>query len=126
MRLQAQALREAAIVSRELLQNARDARRALKPADYRTPARPYQPQNKAFREWRTFRDHMQRLERTVRRDHHLGPTDEVSKEMVCTEGGLVAKTVTRIMTRTFGLASDHWPPSTWPADLPRNGREDKI
>jgi len=107
LRLQAEAL--AAMANREAGRPP--------PASGRADRRPHQPQNKAFRDWRRFRDHMQNLEQTVRLEHNMGPESRVTKEMIYAAGGPPAKTLTRIMTDTFGLAPTDWPPSTWPADL---------
>jgi hypothetical protein len=81
------------------------------------PRRLHQPQNKALREWHTFRAHFVALERSVRRDNELQPGDEVTKEMLYAAGGPPPKTMTRHQ-EYHGLRADQWPPSTWPKDPP--------
>lgn len=78
----------------------------------------HQPREKEFRTWGGFRDYFQKLERVLRREHHLAPDADVTKEMFYAAGAPSPKTITRIMVETYGLKADHWPPSTWPADLP--------
>ena len=87
----------------------------------------HRPHRKEYRVWRSFRDHFQKLERDIRRDLHLKPEDELSKEVMYANGGEVPRTMTRIMTDTHGLRADQWPPSTWPEESPwpeepRNGQ----
>jgi hypothetical protein len=77
----------------------------------------YRPQNKALREWHTFRAHFQHLEHIVRRDHQLEPDDEVTREMLYAAGGPPPKTMTRHQ-EFHGLKSEQWPPSTWPEEAP--------
>jgi hypothetical protein len=81
------------------------------------PRRQHQPQNKALREWHTFRAHFVTLERKVRRDHGLLPGDEVGMEMLYAAGGPPPKTMLRHMDY-HGLRHNQWPPSTWPEQPP--------
>lgn len=79
----------------------------------------YQPQNTEFRDWKGFRAHLQDIEAKARK--HLGPRAKITKEVIYAHGGPHPRTTTRIMTFTFGLQSDYWPPSTWSEDLPADG-----
>ena len=124
-REQARALHELTRITRELIQNARDARNGLvahKPEDQAepTPLRRtrHVPQIRELREWHSCRAYFQRFEREVRRDLQLGPDDEVSKEMLHAAGAPSAKTILRVMVETHGLRPEQWPPSTWPEELP--------
>jgi hypothetical protein len=113
MRPIVQALQDATALNREL------SRRASAPRETRPTARgerPYRPSNPLHRSWRGFREDMQKAERTVRQNLHLQPTDTVSKLLIQQHSGLQVKTITRIMTLTYGLAASDWPPSTWPAE----------
>lgn len=80
--------------------------------------RPLVPQNKELRTWAGFRTYYQNLETAVRADLHLGPDDEVTREMIYTAGGPPPRTTHRIMTRTFFLLPNFWPPSIWPEAQP--------
>ena len=84
----------------------------------------HRPHRKEFRVWSTFRDYFQKLETAIRRDLHLKPNDELSKEVMYANGGENPRTMTRIMVETHGLTADQWPPSTWPEEspLPHNGQ----
>ena len=113
VRVQAQALQEALALHRELLQHLVDP--DLTPPQLK---RPHQPQNKQFRDWESFRAHLQEVERRVRRDNHLRPADLVTKEMIYAAGGPAPRTLLRIMVDTHGLQPDQWPPSTWPVESP--------
>jgi len=77
----------------------------------------HRPQNKLFREWHTFRAHFQHLEKVIRRDHQLLEADQVTREMVCTDGGIPPKTL-RYHMEWHGLRPEQWPPSTWPETAP--------
>lgn len=123
---QAEAVRILAAANHVLMQNALESpqgRRIMAEVAAevtpRSTKRRHQPQNKELRDWGGFRAYFQRLERVVRGNNRLGPDDEVTKEMVYAVGGPSAKTITRIMVETYDLKPDHWPPSTWPADSPR-------
>lgn len=76
----------------------------------------YRPHDKRFREWGSFRHYFQQLEQTV--VTRPGVRVEFTKEVAYTEGGPHPKTLTRIMTRTYGLNADQWPPSCWPVSAP--------
>lgn len=119
--------RSLAAINQWLTQNAFDQsrRNGHEPesearADEPTP-RPknklHRPQNPIFREWHTFRAHFQQLEKVIRRDHQLRDEDQVTREMVCTDGGLPPKTL-RYHMEWHGLRPEHWPPSTWPDAAP--------
>jgi hypothetical protein len=83
------------------------------------PPRPHQPQEKDFRVWSKFRAAMIKFEHDVRVDLQLGPDAEVTREQIYRLGGPNPRTLRRIMLDTYGLLSDQWPPSTWPADPPK-------
>jgi hypothetical protein len=81
-------------------------------------SRGHVPQNKDYRDWAGFSRHLQEIERSIRRDHHLRPEDEVSREMVYAAGGPSPRTLKRIMEKTYGLKPEQWPPSSWPKEPP--------
>ena len=121
--LQAEGLRLIAAANRELLQNARDARRGalhVVPEPDKEPKakRRHVPQNKELRDWGSFRAFFQNLERVARHDLHLKPDATVTREQLYTQGGPSPKTITRVMVETYGLTPAQWPPSTWPEVLP--------
>jgi hypothetical protein len=80
--------------------------------------RRYEPQEKCLRTWEGFRARKQELEAAARREFHVKREAVVTKEQVHLAGGLSPRTITRIMTLTYGLRADDWPPSTWPEQQP--------
>lgn len=112
VRVQAKALKKATAALDRIDRQRRDGEAAK-------ARRPHLPQNKELREWHTFCAYFQNLERIVRRENHLKPDDEVTREVLYAAGAPSPKTITRIMVETHGLTPDQWPPSTWPADSPR-------
>ena len=119
--------RSLAAINQWLTQNAFDPSRrnghepaSKSKADEPTP-RPknklHRPQNKLFREWDFFRAHFQKRERDIRHRDHLGPEDEVTREMVYADGGPPPKTMGYHM-EWHGLRPSQWPPSTWPEAAP--------
>jgi hypothetical protein len=115
-REQAQALREAQVVTRELLQNARDARNGTARAE-RAKSEPalHGPLNPQHRTWRGFVRTLQELERRERRGNELM---RVTKAALAKRGPDSARTIRRTM-QGYGLKLDNWPPSTWNPDEER-------
>jgi hypothetical protein len=77
----------------------------------------HRPQNKAFREWHSFRAHCQLLEKQIRKDLSLGPDDELELTTVYSNGGPTPRSMRRHM-QYHGLRAEQWPPSTWPETAP--------
>jgi DNA invertase Pin-like site-specific DNA recombinase len=112
--------RSLAAINQWLTQNAfeRSRRNGHEPeSESRAKNKLHRPQNKLFREWHTFRAHFQDLEKKLRRDQHLRPEDQVTREMVYAADGILPKSLQRHM-EWHGLRLDQWPPSTWPELAP--------
>jgi hypothetical protein len=117
-REQARALHEASVVTRELLQNARDARNghSKRKPDDEPSKKDYVPQRKELRSYASGRAYFQQLEREVREDLRLKDSDAITPEMLYEAGAPHPKTTDRIMTLTYHLRREQWPPSTWPEE----------
>lgn len=116
IKLQAEGIRTIAAVNQHLLELEKQRLEKRRNGD--TEPHSYQPQDKELRDWGRCVAYFQGLEKTVRRDQHLGPDERVTKLMIWEAGGPHPKTTTRIMVKTHGLLADQWPPSTWPTEAP--------
>jgi hypothetical protein len=118
LEIQAEAVNHLAAINQALVQKLdtpRSRREAATAAE--KPEHRYLPQNPKWRIWSSFRAEMQRLEKIVRRDNHLGPDGLVTEEAMYAAGGPHPRTGLRIRVKSYGLRPDQWPPSTWPAEL---------
>jgi len=113
-RRQAEVVQELTHINRELIQNARDARNGLLKHEPEPATRSYVPQIRALRRYDTGRAYFQQIERETRNDLKLKPDDQVTPQMLWEHGAPSPKTQERIITRTYHLPRDAWPPSTWP------------